>query len=116
MNEFKIEKCGDCACMDDTEFCMARREQRLGCCSACGWAESFSGDALTVAKHIWEELGLVPVRQDGDTLDSDWENPILGWYFDHEASRLEIWHDIEEKTGISVAYLMGEAKNPDGTN
>lgn len=115
MNEFKIEKCGDCACMDDTEFCMSRHEQRPRWCSACGWAESFSGDALTVAKDIWEELGFVPVKEDGDTIDHDWENPILGWYFVGD-SRLEIWHDIEERTGVSVAYLMGEAKNPDGTD
>lgn len=114
--DFKIETCGDCKCIDRTDFCMARHDQRDELCNACGWAESFSGDALSVARHIWDDLEDVAVEEDGDTLDQDWENPILGWYFAHEADRLEIWHAIEEKTGISVAYLMGEAKNPDGTN
>ena len=113
---FEIRKCGDCKCMDYTGFCMERHEQRNKDCTACGWAESFSGDPLTVAKRIWKELEDVLVEDDGDTLDADVEIPVLGWYFAHENDRLEIWHDIEERTGISVAYLMGEAKNPDGTN
>lgn len=116
IRNFTIEKCGDCKCMDHTGYCVSRREQRDKHCPACGWAESFSGDALTVAKRIWAELEFATVEDDGDTIDVDVRIPVLGWYYAHEADRHEIWHDIEELTGVSVAYLMGFAKNPDGTN
>ena len=116
MRNFTIKKCSDCKCMDHTGFCTSRHEQRDKSCIACGWAESFSGDALTVAERIWRELEDVTVEDDGDTLDINVAIPVLGWYFAHENDRLDIWHDMEEQTGISIAYLMGEADNPDGTN
>ena len=116
MMVFEIKKCGDCKCLDYTGFCMSRHEQRDVCCTACGWAQSFSGDALAVAERIWENLTDYCVEDDGETLDEDYRDPILGWYPAHECERMEVWYDIEEKTGVAVAYLMGAAKNPDGTN
>ena len=52
---------------------------------------------------------------DEDNIDESVYLYDLGFY-PKGTFREDIWHDIEEQTGISVAFLMGEAKNPDGTN
>lgn len=73
-----------------------------------------AGTPLYVARAAWERLEDVAVDEDG-CLEHDMFIDGIGWLSKGE-EREEVWHDIEEKTGISVAYLMGEAKNPDGTN
>lgn len=73
-----------------------------------------AGTPLWVAKRIWNDLEDVTVDDDG-CIDTPLLISELGWY-PKGTEREEIWHDIEERTGISVAYLMGEAKNPDGSN
>ena len=73
-----------------------------------------AGTPLSRAKRIWERLGDVPV-DDEDNIDESVYFYDLG-YYPKGTFREDIWHDIEGRTGISVAYLMGEAKNPDGSN
>lgn len=66
------------------------------------------------AREIWERLGDVLVDDDGRLLDL-FHVPGFG-YYPKGTDREEVWHEIESKYHVSVAYLMGEAKNPDGTN
>lgn len=73
-----------------------------------------AGTPLWVAKRIWRDLEDVTVDDD-ECIDTPLLISELGWY-PKGTFREDIWHDIEERTGISVAYLMGEAKNPDGSN
>lgn len=67
------------------------------------------------AKKIWERLGETPV-DDNECIERYIYVPSSSSYYAAGTHREEIWHDIEEKYGVSVAYLMGQAKNPDGTN
>lgn len=69
---------------------------------------------LRKAKEAWDALTDVPVDDDGCFVEP-FRLPYVGWVT-AATPREEVWHMIEERTGISVAYLMGEAKNPDGTN
>jgi len=66
------------------------------------------------AKKIWELLGKTPV-DDNECIERIVDIPGL-CYYAIGTHREEIWHDIEERYGVSVAYLMGQAKNPDGTD
>ena len=73
-----------------------------------------AGTPLSIARKIWNEMVDVPLDDDGSFACSFMLSHIG---FIPAGTELEyVWHLIEEKTGISVAYLMGEAKNPDGTN
>lgn len=76
-----------------------------------------AGTPLGIAKKAWDALGDVPIDEDECICQplSPYRSGLRDWY-DEGTHREVIWHDIEEQTGISVAYLMGEAKNPDGTN
>lgn len=71
------------------------------------WNESW-------AREAWDSLTDCPI-DDNDNIDSSWYVTGVGCY-ERGTSRFDIWHDIEDKFGISVAYLMGEAGNPDGSN
>lgn len=66
------------------------------------------------ALSAWGYLEDVCVDED-DCIDLDHFVPHLG-YYPKGTFREDIWHDIEDKLRVSVAWLMGEAKNPDGTN
>lgn len=66
------------------------------------------------AKKIWKRLGETPV-DDNECIERHIYIPRTCYYAEG-THREEIWHDIEEKYGVSVAWLMGQAKNPDGTN
>jgi len=69
---------------------------------------------LRDARKVWERLGETPV-DDSERIERCIYIPSV-CYYEKGTHREEIWHDIEEKYGVSVAYLMGQAKNPDGTN
>ena len=71
---------------------------------------------LRDARLVWERLGDVPVDDDGRILSVFYAYDQLGRSYNIGTDREEIWHDIEDKLDVSVAWLMGEAKNPDGTN
>ena len=76
---------------------------------------------VTEAKETWSFLEDVTFVEDEDgwlCLHDDVVIPHLngGFPYSKGTSNEEIWHDIEEMLGVSVAWLMGEAKNPDGTN
>lgn len=73
-----------------------------------------AGTPLSIAKKAWDALTDVPVDDDGCFVEP-FRLPYVGWVT-AATPREEVWHMIEEQTGVSVAYLMGEAKNPDGTN
>ena len=66
------------------------------------------------AKQAWEALTDVPVDDDGCFVES-FRLPYIGLVL-AETDREDVWHRIEERLGVSVAWLMGEAKNPDGSN
>lgn len=72
---------------------------------------------VSVAKHVWDELEDVCVDDDGN-IDSDFIINCYPFYrrYPKGTLRESIWHDIEDELHVSVAYLMGEAKNPDGTD
>ena len=70
---------------------------------------------VSVAERAWESLEDVPVDDEDCITRRTFVRGIFKWY-DKGTSKFDIWHDIESKTRVSVAYLMGEAKNPDGTN
>ena len=133
-----IDVCKDCRCFNHTGFGCVRLEHmiesgeigrtdyELDKCSAhspaCDWAR-FVGtdfgdsDVLTnviAAKACWNELHDFPTDGDG-CIDEPFFDPYLGM-FDSGCDVEYIWYAIEETYGVSVAWLMGEAKNPDGTN
>lgn len=66
------------------------------------------------AREAWKSLNDCPI-DDGDNIDSDWYVTGVGCY-ERGTNRFDIWYDIEEKFGISIAYLLGEAMNPDGSS
>ena len=66
------------------------------------------------AEEVWAALDDVCV-DDYDNIDMPCDLPWLGHY-EVGTFREDIWHDIEDELHVSVAWLMGEAKNPDGTN
>ena len=66
------------------------------------------------ALSAWDYLEDVCVDED-DCIDLDHFVPHLG-YYPKGTFREDIWHDIEDKLRVSVAWLMGEAKNVDGSN
>lgn len=67
------------------------------------------------AEAAWKQLGDVCVDDDGNIGASVYVY-ALGKRYERGTDREEIWHDIEDGLHVSVAWLMGEAKNPDGTN
>lgn len=70
---------------------------------------------VSVAKNAWESLEDVPVDDEDCITRRTFIRGIFRWY-DKGTSKFDIWHDIESETRVSVAYLMGQAKNPDGSN
>jgi len=61
-----------------------------------------------VAKGIWQELGDVPVNEDGE-IEEDW-NTGIGKFFFEGTDREDIWHWFEDFFNLSVAKdLMGLA-------
>lgn len=70
---------------------------------------------VDAAKAAWKRLEDVPVDDNGNIEDRVWMFQLERVY-EKGTNREEIWHDIEDMLHVSVAYLMGEAKNPDGTN
>jgi hypothetical protein len=68
------------------------------------------------ARLVWERLSDVPVDDDGRILDVFYAYDELGRTYNVGTDREDIWHDIEDRLDVSVAWLMGLAKNPDGTN
>lgn len=71
---------------------------------------------LRDARLVWERLGDMPVDDDGRILSPFYAYDQLGRSYNVGTDREEIWNDIEDRLNVSVAWLMGEAKNPDGTN
>lgn len=86
----------------------------IGPILSMGTKERKRNEQIATAKLIWSTLDDVLVDDDGCLLE-DVQVFHLAKY-DKGTPREEIWHDIEERYGVSVAYLMGQAKNPDGTN
>ena len=113
---YEIKTCGDCEIFwtSGIDYCASRSEPRNRVCTACGWAESWSGDELGLAKRIWNELEDVTVDED-NLIDVDFTNPIVGHFMAGDAYPEDIWREIERRLHVSVAYLMGLAKNPDGS-
>ena len=66
------------------------------------------------ALAAWTYLDDVCVDED-DCIDLDHFVPHLG-YYPKGTFREDIWHDIEDKLRVSVAWLMGEAHNVNGSN
>ena len=52
------------------------------------------------AKSIWEDLGNIPVNDDGEI-----QEEFLG--FQEGTDREDIWHWIEDTFNVSVVDLMG---------
>ena len=71
-------------------------------------AKKWAGDDLSceeVAKGIWQELGDIPVNEDGE-IEEEW-NTGMQW-FSEGTDREEIWHWFEDFFNLSVAKdLMG---------
>lgn len=96
---------------EESEIVM--RKQPMGMCPI----DLDRGTPVADARKVWKELGYVGI-DDGECLDRTFHGT---WYrmrndYPKGTHREEVWHDIEEEFGVSVAYLMGQAKNPDGTN
>ena len=68
---------------------------------------------IKLAEEAWKSLTDACI-DDNECIDTDWDVANLGHY-ECGTSRYEIWHDIEDTFGVAVAYLMGEAPNPDGS-
>jgi len=66
------------------------------------------------ALAAWAYLDDVCVDED-ECIDLDHFVPHLGFY-PRGTFREDIWHDIEDKLRVSVAWLMGEADNIDGSS
>ena len=69
---------------------------------------------VRAAKRAWTQLGKAQFDDDGNLLYNFGIGDIGYWC--KGTNREQIWHDIERNTHVSVAWLMGQAKNPDGTN
>lgn len=63
------------------------------------------------AKQAWHELDDVCIDDD-ECIDEDFHSNVLNYTYEKGTSRYDIWHDIEDNLGVSVAYLMGESKKP----
>lgn len=81
------------------------------------YVELDAGSPIGRAKKAWRALGEIPIDDNERIVGnlSSYRSGLMDWY-ESGTHREDIWHDIEEQTGVSVAYLMGQAKNPDGTN
>ncbi len=64
------------------------------------------------AKEVWGRLNNVYVNDDGIIEEGQYITG-LGWY-PEGVDRESIWHDIEDKYEVSVAYLMGQSDDPFG--
>lgn len=69
---------------------------------------------LKQARAAWDRLTDVPVDDDGKILER-YAGPYWN-YYPAGTEREYIWHEIERICHVSVAYLMGLCKNPDGTD
>ena len=63
---------------------------------------------VDLARMAWAALDDVPITDDGG-IDDDWDAREYGLrlYEKGEWDYLDIWHDIEDRLNVSVAYLMG---------
>lgn len=72
---------------------------------------------VDAAKEVWKQLEDVCIDDDGNVDDVvRISAPNFYHWYPKGTNREDIWHDIEDRLHVSVAYLMGLAKNPDGTN
>lgn len=62
---------------------------------------------VMMARRVWERLEDALVDDDGTIDVTPFETPYLGRY-EIGTNREEIWHDIESRMHVSVAYLMGQ--------
>ena len=69
-------------------------------------------ERLKRATEIWDALEDVCI-DDCDCIDTDVTVPYLGVY-EKGTNREDIWHDIEDTTGVAVTYLMfgGDVVDP----
>lgn len=71
----------------------------------------FGQPNIEKARRAWDELEDVCVDDDG-CIDEDFYSCSLMRFYRKGTDREDIWHDIEDFLGVSVAYLMGESKKP----
>lgn len=55
-------------------------------------------------EELWEQLGNIPVTEDGEELDQDF------LFFTKGSSKWDVWHWFDERHSKGVAWLM----NADG--
>lgn len=62
------------------------------------------------ALKVWEKLGDIPVTEDGERLDEDFEFTKNGevYKYDIGSSVIDLWHDLEE---IFYPFSVGYAAN-----
>lgn len=90
---------------------------------ACDWARYVGvdfgdSDKLTniiAAKAVWKELEDVTVDEN-NVNDVPFFDPYLGVFEAGDTYPEDIWYEIEDVFRVSVAWLMGMADNPDGSN
>ena len=90
------------------------KELGIGSVLTRGAKQRRRDEQIFKAKAFWNELEDVLIDDD-ECLMEDFE--VFPYRkFEKGTHREDIWHFVEETFDVSVAYLMGLCKNPDGTD